>query len=93
MIWDVIFGALATLIGAVFSYMLRKQKFLVSIPPVVANTLIVPFVLRFAYGVDLPIAYMMLTVGIGEILSCTVLGTLLLLLLEKYRYAIFGREY
>ena len=92
-IWDVIFGALATLIGAVFSYMLRKQKFLVSIPPVVANTLIVPFVLRFAYGVDLPIAYMMLTVGIGEILSCTVLGTLLLLLLEKYRYAIFGREY
>ena len=88
-IWDVIFGALATLIGAVFSYMLRKQKFLVSIPPVVANTLIVPFVLRYGYGVTLPIPFMMLTVGIGEVISCTVLGLIVYGALKKYKSTLF----
>ena len=43
---DIIFGSLATLIGAVFTYLLRKQsKFLAPIPPIAANTIIVPFVL------------------------------------------------
>ena len=49
---DVIFGTLATLIGAVGSYALRKNKWLVCIPPIVANALIIPFVLRFAYGAE-----------------------------------------
>ncbi len=90
-IWDVIFGSLATLIGAVFSYLLRKYKFLVSLPPVAANVLIVPFVLRYAYGIDLPIGIMMATVGVGEVLSCTVLGTILLLVLERYRGVLFRK--
>ena len=80
---DIIFGSLATLIGAVFSRMLRKNRFLVPIPPIVSNTVIVPFVLRFGYGVNLPIPLMMLTVGIGEIISCGVLGLILLFALEK----------
>ncbi len=90
-IWDVIFGSLATLIGAVFSYLLRKYKFLVSLPPVAANVLIVPFVLRYAYGIDLPIGIMMATVGAGEVLSCTVLGTILLLVLERYHGVLFRK--
>ena len=61
-----------------------------TIPPVVANTLVVPFVLKFAYGVDLPIPFMMLTVCAGEILSCTVLGLVLYYGLEKRRTAVFG---
>lgn len=86
---DVIFGSLATLIGAVGSYMLRKHKFLVCIPPILANTLIIPWVLRYAYGsVDL-IPLMMLTVGIGEVLAVGGLGNLLLLTLERYRSQIF----
>jgi uncharacterized membrane protein len=43
---DVIFGTLATLVGAVGSYLLRKNRFLVSIPPVLANAIIIPFVLK-----------------------------------------------
>ena len=90
-VWDVIFGSLATLIGAVGSYLLRKNKYLVPIPPILANAIIVPFVLRYGYGVNLPIPFMMGTVGLGEILSCGVLGLVLLFILEKYRGAIFDR--
>ena len=68
---DIIFGSLATLIGALFTYLLRKRsKFLAPLPPILANIVVVPFVLRYAYGVLLPIPFMMLTVGIGEIISC-----------------------
>ena len=34
---DIVFGSIATLIGALGSYALRKQKFLVPIPPIAAN--------------------------------------------------------
>ena len=42
---DIIFGTVATLLGAVFTYMLRRYKWLAPLPPIVANTLIVPFIL------------------------------------------------
>ena len=89
---DVIFGSLATLIGAIGSYALRRNKFLVPIPPIVANMVIVPLVLRFGYGVNLPIPLMMLTVGIGEVISCGVLGLILLLGLDKYKGTIFKEK-
>ena len=89
---DVIFGSLATLIGAVFSYLLRKNKFLVPIPPIASNTLIVPFVLRYGYGVESAIPFMMATVGFGEIISCGVLGMILLFALERYKGVIFRTE-
>lgn len=80
---DIIFGSLATLIGAVISWLVRKNRYLVPIPPIVSNTLIIPFVLRFGYGINLPIPMMMLTVGIGEVVSCGVIGLILLFALEK----------
>lgn len=87
---DIIFGSLATLIGAVLTYRLRERTpFLAPLPPIAANTVIVPFVLFYGYGVNLPIVFMMLTVGIGEVLSCGVLGLLLYTALKRYRYAIF----
>ena len=83
---DVVFGSLATLIGAVGTRMLRdKNPVLAVIPPIIANMLIVPFVLRYAYGVPLPIPLMMGTVGIGEMISCGVLG----LALYTHRKSIF----
>ena len=89
-LWDVIFGSLATLIGACFTYLLRKQnKFLAPLPPIISNTIIVPFVLYYAYGVNLPIPFMMLTVGIGEVISCGVLGMILYTPLQKHRNRIF----
>ena len=87
---DIIFGSLATLIGAIFTYMLRDQhKVLAILPPIISNTIIVPFVLKLGYGVNLPIPFMMLTVGIGEIIGCGVLGLVLYTALSKYRSLIF----
>jgi uncharacterized membrane protein len=88
-ILDIIFGTLATLIGGVGSYLLRRNKYLVPLPPIISNTIIIPWVLRFAYGLTLPIPVMMATVGIGEIISCGVLGLGLLFLLNLYRNVIF----
>lgn len=87
---DIVFGSLATLIGAMLTYVLRKQsRYLAVLPPILSNTLIIPFVLRYAYGVNLPIYWMILTVGIGEVLSCGVLGIILHSALQKYKYKIF----
>lgn len=90
MLIDVIFGSLATLVGAVITYLLRKKnKYMAPIPPIAANTIVVPLILRYAYGEPLPISYMMLTVGIGEVISCGVLGMILLNALEKHQHRIF----
>lgn len=88
---DIIFGSLATLIGAFGTWKLRKaHPFLAPVPPILANTVIVPFVLKYAYEVPLPVPFMMLTVGAGEILSCGVLGMLLYYALRSRREQIFG---
>ena len=87
---DIIFGSLATLTGAVFTYLLRNQsRFLAPLPPILANALIVPFALRFGYQVPLPIPFMMLTVGIGEVISCGVFGMILYAALYRYKNLIF----
>lgn len=86
---DILFGSIATLIGAAGSRLLRKNKYLVVLPPIAANTVIVPLVLFYGYGVNLPIPLLALSVGAGEVLSCGVLGLALLLALEKYRGVIF----
>ena len=89
---DVVFGSLATLIGAVGSYYLgKKNKWLVCVPPILANTIIVPWVLRYAYGSTDLIPYAMVTVGIGEILAIGVLGNILLLALERSHRAVFAQ--
>lgn len=85
MLWDVIFGSLATLIGALGTYALRRSKWLAPIPPILANTIIVPLILAYVYAFEGGIPYFMLTVGIGEIASCGILGMGLLLALEKHR--------
>ena len=90
---DVVFGSIATLIGAVGSYYLgKKNKWLVCIPPILSNTIIVPWVLRYAYGSTDLIPYAMLTVGIGEILAIGVLGNILLVTLERhYKAVLFAK--
>ena len=87
-IWDVIFGSIATLIGALCTYLLRKYKKLACIPPILSNTIIIPFVLKYAYGLPAGLGYFILTIGVGEIVSCGILGTALLLYLQKYENAI-----
>ena len=96
MIWDVLFGSLATLLGAIGTYLLRKNKVLMMFPPVIANAVIVPFILRYGYGitwmlgeVEWSIPYFAITVGIGELISVCGLGGVLLNALIPYKNVIF----
>lgn len=86
---DVIFGTFATLIGAIGSYKLRHNKFLVALPPIISNTIIIPWVIKFAYAEATPIHLMMITVGLGEVVSIGVLGMILLFALEKHKDVMF----
>ena len=95
---DIVFGSLATLLGALGTYLLRQKKWCAPICPIVANTLIVPLVLIYGYGLLIDgmsvlrcYGYYALTVGAGEIISCGILGMLLLNVLSRYRQQIFER--
>ena len=93
---DVIFGGLATLIGAVISRFIGKaakktvwMKYLVPVPPILSNAFIVPWVLKTAYGLQDAYWYLFVTVGIGEIISCGVLGMMLMYALIPIRNVLF----
>lgn len=86
---DIIFGSLATLAGAFFTYRLRQYPFLGPLPPIISNTIVVPLILYYGYGILLPIPLLMLQIGIGELLSCGLLGIIVYLALRRYRYRIF----
>lgn len=83
---DFIFGSLATLIAAFITYKMPK-KILAPLPPVIANAIIVAFVLKFA--ANAPLFLTMLTVAIGEIVACYLLGYPLILVLEKQKNRLF----
>ncbi len=83
---DVIFGSLATLIGAIGTRKLRNKPYLAWIPPVISNAAIVPFVLLYyanEYQVSSPWIILVLAVGAGEIISCGLLGLMLYQSLKK----------
>ena len=76
-LWDVVFGSLATLVGAIGTYLLRKRPLLATIPPILANAIIVPFVLILVYALEGTYFYFFTTVLLGEVISCGVLGMVL----------------
>lgn len=88
-LWDVIFGTVATLIGAVGAYLLRKLPkkliWIATLPTILANAIIVPFVLTYAYGAEGGYLYFMLTVGIGELVCAGVGGVMLYFATKKAR--------
>lgn len=87
---DIIVGSVATLLGAIFTFLLRKHnKWLAPLPPILANTLLIPFVLYYGYQILLPIPFHMLTVGIGEVLSCGILGMIVYTALDRYKHVLF----
>ena len=88
---DVVFGSLATFLGACGSFLLRKWKWAVPVPPILSNVLIVPLILTYVYHIPGGIPYFMITVGIGQIISCGVLGMIIYNILAKYRNVIFKK--
>ena len=88
---DILFGSLATLIGSLVTYFLRKYKWAAPIGPIVSNALIIPFVLLYAYGIQ-PLWFSFVTVTVGEIISCGLLGIILLKSLDRYRNVLFAES-
>lgn len=94
---DILFGSLATLLAAFGTYALRRFKWCAPLPPILANTLIVPFILIYGYGLrieGMPLlqcyGYYCLTVGAGEVISCGILGMLVLFALKPHQTRLFG---
>ena len=85
---DIIFGSIATLIGAFVTHALRRYKWAAPIGPILSNAIIIPYVLLYSYGIR-PLWFSFVTVTIGEIISCGILGMILLTTLEKYRNVLF----
>ena len=80
---DIIFGTLASFLGVLGASLLRKKKYLIAIPTILSNAIIIPLVLQYAYGVKDAFWYLMLTVGIGVVISAGLFGGLLLHVLQK----------
>ena len=81
--YDMIFGTLATFLGVLGVYLLRKLPYIAPIPYVLSNAIIVPLVLRFAYGVPDAFWFLIVTVGLGEVV-CALGGGIVL-------YTVFKR--
>lgn len=82
-LYDVVFGTLATLLAALLTRRLRHAGlWLCALPPVVVNAVVVGLVLTYAYGINL-LWMNMLTVGLGEAVVCYGLGLPLIRLLSK----------
>ena len=88
-VFDVVFGSVATLLGAVGVYLFRKHKVLALLCPVVTNALILPFVLKYAYGLPEGIGYFVITIAIGQLVSCTVLGYFFARAVDKHKNCLF----
>ena len=89
-LWDIVFGSIATLIGALITRLLRnKSKWLAPVAPIISNTVIVPFILFYVYELPGTIPYFMATTFAGEFISCGILGLLLLTALQKHAKTIF----
>ena len=86
---DVVFGSLATLIGALCAFWLsrlpRKYKWCATIPTILSNAAIIPPILIFEYGSTDAYFFLLLTVFVGELISAGILGSLLYYALERTR--------
>lgn len=85
---DIVFGSLATLLAAFISYKMPK-KWMVPIPPIIVNGIVVGFILNYLY--QLPLIAMIAWVSLGQIIACYGLGYPLMVVLEKYETVIFKK--
>ena len=81
-LWDIVFGSVATFIGAYFTSKI-KNRWLLPVPPILSNAIIVPFVLMYVYGAKESFLFIMFTVALGEIISCGLLGQMLYTVVNK----------
>ena len=82
-IFDIVFGSLATLVGAIGTYLLRKNRWLAPVPPVIVNGLVIPAVLIYGYGINMCYFLAAFYIFIGEFISCYILGEILYSVLKR----------
>lgn len=96
-IWDIIFGTLATLIASIITFYIGKikkpfGKWLLPLPSVIINAIVVPFILYFGYGIHsignqnniyLVLLFTAFSVIIGQTISCYGLGMPLFFIFRK----------
>lgn len=84
---DAIFGTLATFIGLLCIKLIKKNNFFLKmLPTILSNTIIIPFVLKYGYGmIEVPIALSAVYIAIGELISIYGLGFLLYKALLKLK--------
>lgn len=88
---DIVVGSAATLLAAILTSKV-KTKWLAPLPPVICNTVLVGFTIALAevngFTAAFPMAWLVngLSVGLGELGVCAVLGLLLLEILPKVSY-------
>lgn len=87
---DIIFGSLTTLAAAYISYKLRNRKWLVPMPPVLLNAVVVGIMLVYVYAVPVTIFAAMAWVAAGQIAACYILGYPLLTILSRYKDKMFN---
>ncbi len=80
---DIIFGSFATFLGAWGTYFFRKKTPVAIMSPILSNIVIVPLVLKYAYGLGDAWWYFVLTVGVGEVISCALVGSLVIRFVGK----------
>ena len=82
---DMIFGTFATFLGLIFTYKLRKKNFFIATSPtLISNAIIIPFVLKYGYGMpEIVIWYEALFILIGETISVYLIGYIIKPILKK----------
>ena len=82
--WDIVFGSLATLLGAIGTRVIgRRAPWTAPIFPIISNMLIVPMVLQQVYGSTDSYPFLLATVGLGELISCGLFGGILYQALKR----------
>ncbi len=89
-IYDMIFGSLATLAAAFMSRLVRSRNWLVPLPPVILNALIVGSMLHFMY--DMRLSASISWVALGQAIACYGLGYPLILYLRKHSGNMFKEQ-
>ena len=91
-VWDIVFGSIATLIGAIIAALLKnRSKWLAPIPNIISNSVIIPFILIYVYGLKEAYYIHLISVFLGEIVSGGILGMILFFVLEKHKNYIFKK--
>lgn len=90
---DILFGSLATLLAAVITAGIpKKAKYIYPLPTVIVNALVVPFILYYGYGITsmgnatgtvATLLFMGVSVFLGEVVACFVIGLPLMKLLGR----------